>query len=443
MRYYIKTYGCQMNEHDSRKIGLLLAQRGGQPVDAPSEADLILFNTCTIRDKAQQKAISEIGRTALFKRERPELVVGVCGCVAQQEGEALFDRFPHIDLLFGPDQIGQLPTLLDRVIAEREHVAATDLVDVPEDYQFLNLVPWVGPSTACAYVTIMKGCDSRCAYCIVPRVRGMEVSRPADAIVAEVAALATHGVQEVTLLGQTVNSYGNRPQPGTIPFARLLERIADETPIRRIRFTSPHPKDVDADLIAAYRDNPKLCRHIHLPAQAGSDTILRRMRRAYSRQHYLAKVERLRAACPDLAISTDLIVGFPGETADDFAATLDLIRTVGFEGLYAFSYSPRPGTESFARLPDDVPASVKEERLAELLATHSQMNRRTFEGFVGSVQEVLIEGPSKRGDRCMGRTTHNRIVHVTGAATAVGTFQSVQITRALSHSLEGECAGAM
>ena len=443
MRYYIKTFGCQMNEHDSRKIGLLLAGQGGIPIDDPQQADLILFNTCTIRDKAQQKALSEIGRTAQLKRDRPEMVVGVCGCVAQQEKEALFDRFPHIDLLFGPDRIGALPGLLDQVFTERRQVAALDLVNTSEAYQFLNLVPWGAASSATAFVTIMKGCDSRCAYCIVPKVRGTEVSRPAEDIVAEVRALADRGVQEVTLLGQTVNSYGNKPQPGTVPFARLLARLAEETGIQRIRFTSPHPKDVDRDLIAAYRDNPKLCRHMHLPIQAGSDQVLRRMRRAYSRRHYLNTVAQLRAACPDMAISTDIIVGFPGETDADFQETLAVIRDVGFDGLYAFKYSPRPGTESFACLTDDVPTEIKETRLAELLAMPKHMSRRQLATLVGTVQEVLIEGASHldspaSGPRLMGRTTHNRIVHCAGDADCVGTVQSVRITRAFSYSMEGE-----
>ncbi|MBI2346156.1 MAG: tRNA (N6-isopentenyl adenosine(37)-C2)-methylthiotransferase MiaB [Deltaproteobacteria bacterium] len=450
MRYFIRTFGCQMNEHDSRKISLLLDGLGGDAATRPDEADLILFNTCTIRDKAQQRAISEIGRTARIKRRRPGLLVGVCGCVAQQEKEALFSRFAHIDLLFGPDQISALPDLLEAVRTERRQVAALDLVNLPEKYRFLDMVPWGTTSPATAYVTIMKGGDSRCAYCIVPKVRGTEVNRPADEIVAEVAALAHRGVKEVTLLGQTVNSYGKKRQPGVVSFAALLQRLAEETSIARIRFTSPHPKDVDTALVNAYRDNPRLCRHIHLPLQSGSDMVLRAMRRAYSRRQYLAKVSALRTACPDIAISTDIIVGFPGETDADFAQTIAMFREVGFEGLYAFAYSPRPGTESFARMADDVPRPVKDERLQELLALHNRQRQRQLSTLIGTVQEILVEGPSgtaappsaplRAGNpsQYMGRTTQNRIVHFPADCTDVGLIRAVRITRSFAHSLAGE-----
>ncbi|MBI4366621.1 MAG: tRNA (N6-isopentenyl adenosine(37)-C2)-methylthiotransferase MiaB [Deltaproteobacteria bacterium] len=442
MRFFIRTYGCQMNEHDSRKIAALLSACGDEAVPRAADADCILFNTCTIRDKARQKALSEIGRTARLKAARPDLVVGVCGCVAQQEQEVLFERFPHIDLLFGPDQIAALPRLLAAVREEHRQVAAVDLVNTPEAYRFLDLAPWGQAARASAFVTIMKGCDSRCAYCIVPKVRGAEVSRPADEIIAEVRALAASGTREAVLLGQTVNAYGKGGRPGTVPFAMLLKRIADETAIDRIRFTSPHPKDVDAALVEAYRTNAKLCRHIHLPLQSGADVVLRRMRRAYSLRQYREKVTCLRDACPDLAISTDIIVGFPGETDADFQATMAMLRDVGFDGLYAFRYSPRPGTESFARMPDDVPDAVKAARLHELLAAHSAMNRRKLATLVGTTAEVLVEGPSPRAAGAgwlTGRTTHHRIVHFPGDSAAVGNLRTVRITAAQSHSLTGEC----
>lgn len=438
-RFYIKTYGCQMNEHDSRKIGGLLAARGLVPTETMADADLILFNTCTIREKAEHKAFSEVGRTAELKAARPELVVGVCGCVAQQAQEALFTRFPHLDLLFGPDRIPALPQLLDAVEQERRHVAALEIINTPHEYEFLNLAPWAdgAPSPATAFVTIMKGCDSNCAFCIVPKVRGREVCRPADEIVAEVQALAGRGVREVTLLGQTVNTYGSRRHAGVIPFPALLQRIADETAIARIRFTSPHPKDVNADLIAAYRTNAKLCRHIHLPVQSGSDAVLRRMRRAYAREQYLDKVAALRAAAPDLGITTDIIVGFPGETDADFAETLSLVEAVQFDGIFAFKYSPRPGTESFARLADDVPPETKDDRLQRLFALNEAIVTERYAAHVGTTREVLLESCSEDG-HWTGRTTHHMIVHVSGEGCAVGDLVPVHITGAGGYSLRGE-----
>ncbi len=471
-RFYIKTYGCQMNEHDSRKIGAMLTSHGFAATETIDDADLVLFNTCTIRDKAEQKARSEIGRTVDMKAARPALMVGVCGCMAQQEKELLFDRFPHIDLLFGPDQIPQLPRLLETVANEHRQVAALDLINTPAEYEFLNLVPWgmvagrqssvVGNCSTSvahagdrrlttddvlavtAFVTIMKGCDANCAYCIVPKVRGQEVCRPADDIIAEVQALASRGVREVTLLGQTVNTYGNRRHPDTMPFAQLLRRIATDTDIARIRFTSPHPKDVNADLAAEYRDNPKLCHHMHLPLQSGSDAVLRAMRRSYSCEQYLAKVDLLRAACPDIALTTDLIVGFPGENAADFAATLCMIETVGYDAMYTFKYSPRPGTESFARLTDDVPEAAKKERLAQLMEFSGAIGKSKLEQKIGQTFDVLVEGNSKHGDQWTGRTTHNTIVnfseesHIgTSARRYIGTIQPVEITRAYGYSVEG------
>ncbi|MBI4238281.1 MAG: tRNA (N6-isopentenyl adenosine(37)-C2)-methylthiotransferase MiaB [Deltaproteobacteria bacterium] len=439
-RFYIKTYGCQMNEHDSRKIAGLLAVRGLQPTDAMADADLILFNTCTIREKAEHKAMSEIGRAAELKAARPELVVGVCGCVAQQEKELLFDRFPLLDLLFGPDQIPALPRLLDALEQERRHVSALEIVNDVDEYQFLNLTPWADGvvSPAAAFVTIMKGCDSNCAYCIVPQVRGREVCRPADDIVSEVQGLVERGVREVTLLGQTVNTYGNRRHAGVIPFAALLQRIAVETAIQRIRFTSPHPKDVNDSLLAAYRDNAKLCRHIHLPVQSGADVVLRRMRRAYTRAQYLEKVAALRGAAPDLAITTDMIVGFPGETDADFAETLSLVETVQFDGLFAFKYSPRPGTESFARLPDDVPPATKDERLQRLFALNEAIVTRRYAAHIGTTRDVLIESRDEGDGRWRGRTTHHMIVHFIGTECVLGDIVPVHITDAGGYSLRGE-----
>lgn len=445
-KLYLKTYGCQMNEHDSRKIGVLLGGHGFEATDRLDDADLILFNTCTIREKAEHKALSEIGRTAKIKARRPDVLVGVCGCVAQQEKETLFEKFPHVDLLFGPDQIPNLPHLLQRVAAERTQVAALDLINTPDEYEFLSLVPWRATTTTaaaspCAFVTIMKGCDANCAYCIVPKVRGVEVCRPADDIVAEVAQLAARGVREVTLLGQTVNTYGNRRHGGVMPFAQLLRRIADETDIARIRFTSPHPKDLNDELTAEYRDNPKLCPHMHLPVQSGSDATLRRMRRSYSRAHYLDKVAVLRAAVPDIAISTDMIVGFPGETDADFAETLSLIETVRFSGIYAFKYSPRPGTESFSAMCDDVPDDVKRVRLEQLFATNQRVVGAYMHTQVGQRTTVLIDGHSKRDGYWMGRSPQNIVVNCQGDG-AVGCIVDVEIVRAGNYALDGRITTA-
>ncbi|MBI2343669.1 MAG: tRNA (N6-isopentenyl adenosine(37)-C2)-methylthiotransferase MiaB [Deltaproteobacteria bacterium] len=445
-RYVVRTFGCQMNEHDSLTIRGLLAQHAYLPATTLDEADLIIFNTCTIREKAHHKAFSEIGRTAQLKEERPHVVVGVCGCVAQQDREGLFQRFPHLDLLFGPDQIQELPRLLDQLHNGESHVSALQCINSADDYHFLDLIPWAtaveqGRPTAppaTAFVTIMKGCDANCAYCIVPSVRGKEVCRPAEAIVSEVAALAVRGVREVTLLGQTVNTYGNRRHPGVIPFPDLLQRLADETTIARIRFTSPHPKDVNAALAGAYRDNPKLVPHIHMPLQAGSDAVLRRMRRSYSRQQYLDKVALLRAASPDLALTTDLIVGFPGETEADFLQTCGVVRDVGFSGIYAFKYSPRPGTSAAEALHDDVTEREKRDRLDRLLTMHNAMLQRQLAANVGTMQEVLIERYDEGSAQWTGRTPHNTLVHCTGASLAIGQLAIIHITRAYGHSLEGK-----
>lgn len=447
-----------MNDHDSKKIGGLLAGHGFSPTSVMKEADLILFNTCTIRARAQQKALSDIGRTRHLKRKNPSLMVGVCGCVPQHEKESLFTRFPHIDMLFGPDQIPHLPRLIETVEREHRQVAALDLINTPEEYEFLDMVPWTraqqqsGEYSPTAFVTIMKGCDANCAYCIVPRVRGEEVCRPAIEIINEVRELAESGVREVMLLGQTVNTYGSRRHANTIPFHELLERIANETKISRIRFISPHPKDVNEGLANAYRDNDKLCKSVHLPLQSGSDEVLRAMRRSYSCKHYLAKVDQLRSACPEITITTDFIVGFPGETDQDFENTLEMVRSVAFDGMYAYAYSPRPGTESFNRMEDNVPEEVKRERLAQLLELNGNLVRRKLENRIGEVHQVLVEGKSKHGgEQWMGRTTHNIIVNFSAnethnvAAEAVlppvkinsGDLLNVQITAANGYSVSG------
>ncbi|PIR20576.1 MAG: tRNA (N6-isopentenyl adenosine(37)-C2)-methylthiotransferase MiaB [Deltaproteobacteria bacterium CG11_big_fil_rev_8_21_14_0_20_47_16] len=440
MQYFIKTFGCQMNEHDSVKIGAMLRQMGYQPADRPETADFILFNTCTIRDKAQMKAMSEIGKTAVLKEQHPGLVVGVCGCVAQQQKEAVASRFPHVDLLFGPDQISKLPELLEKAPQRKRAVSALDLVNTQADYEFVSLIPPKDQSGATAYVTIMKGCDNACTFCIVPSVRGAEVSRPADDILNEVKGLARHGVKEVTLLGQTVNSYGRGGRADGVSFPQLLRRIADETAIQRIRFTSPHPKDLREDLIQEYVENQKLCRHMHLPLQSGSSDVLKAMKRAYSREHYLKMVKMLQAAVPGIAITTDIIVGFPGETEADFQDTLDMIREVGFVQIYAFVYSKRPGTKA-AEMPDDTSLAVKEERLQRLFDLANTVARAHNDSLIGTEQEILIEGEGERPGQWRGRTAGYTIVNVDGPA-AVGQMMRVKVSKAYNYSLIGEQVSA-
>lgn len=445
MQYFIKTFGCQMNAHDSIKIGAMLRNLGYQPADRPEAADFILFNTCTIRDKAQSKAMSEIGKTALLKEQHPGLVVGVCGCVAQQQKEAISRRFPHVDLLFGPDQIHKLPELLERAPQSHRAVTALELVNSPEDYEFVSLIPSQDQSGGSAYVTIMKGCDNACTFCIVPSVRGAEVSRPADDILAEIQGLAQQGVKEVTLLGQTVNSYGRGGRAGGVSFPQLLRRIADETAVQRIRFISPHPKDLREDLIQEYVDNPKLCRHMHLPLQSGSSKILKLMKRAYSREHYLKMVKLLQAAVPGIAITTDIIVGFPGETEADFQESLAMIEEVGFSQVYAFTYSKRPGTIA-AEMPDDTPVAEKNARLARLFECASRFSKAHHQVIVGTEQDVLIEGESDRPpnraldavSQWRGRTFGNTVVNITSNQLNTGDLVRVRITGAYPNSAEGE-----
>ncbi len=435
MQYFIKTFGCQMNEHDSVKIGAMLQGLGYTPAGGPEVADFILFNTCTIRDKAQRKAMSEIGKTATLKQRHPGLVVGVCGCVAQQQKEAVATRFPHVDILFGPDQIHKLPELLQRVPQSHRTLTALDLVNTASDYEFVSLIPQKNQSGA--YVTIMKGCDNACTFCIVPSVRGVEVSRPADDILSEIRDLVERGVKEVTLLGQTVNSYGRGGGARGVTFSKLLRRIASETDVRRIRFTSPHPKDLGEDLIREYVENPKLCRHMHLPLQSGSDRTLKLMRRAYSRNHYLKMVRRLRTSVPGIAITTDIIVGFPGETEADFQETLAMVEEVGFDQVYAFVYSRRPGTVASGLL-DDITPAEKEERLARLFEVANGIARHKLQAYVGTIQEVLIEGKGNKTGQWRGRTFANAVVNISSDRLGVGDLRRIRIIQSFGYSLLGE-----
>jgi tRNA-2-methylthio-N6-dimethylallyladenosine synthase len=406
---YIQTFGCQMNEHDSGKIAALLERRRYRLTDDPEKADLIVVNTCAIREKAEQKFRSSLGRYRLLKERRPGLLIGVGGCVAQAEGERLLRRLPHVDLVFGTQGLLRLPGMLDDV-ARRRRVVDTDFsTDLRQRFD-ADLIP-ISPSPAKAWVTVMEGCDLLCTFCVVPATRGREISRPAPQILDEVRRLAAGGVKEVTLLGQTVNAYGRRQ--GQIPFHELLAAIDEVPGIERIRFTSSHPIHVTAGLVEAYRRLKHLCPHLHLPVQSGSDGVLARMRRRYTRAGFLEIVGRLREARPDLALTTDIITGFPGETPEDFEATLSLLAEVRFSDLYAFAYSERPGTRA-PSLPDPVPVPLRRERLARLLAFQARIGLADNAGHVGCVEDVLVEGRSRTDPaRLAGRTGHNKVVNFT------------------------------
>lgn len=437
-KVYIKTFGCQMNEHDTAKMLLILAGEGCLEAGSMEEADLIIFNTCTIREKAHHKAISEIGRASRMKEQRPDLVIGVCGCVAQQEGADLRKRYPLIDIIFGPDRIPALPELLSRARGG-ERADALDLIDDRSQYTFMDQVPGEGKAPISAFVLAMKGCNCSCSYCIVPSVRGREISRPADEIVEEVRALARAGAREVTLLGQNVSAYRSGGGKRGEGLAGLIGRAARETGIERIRFTSPHPLFITDELIDEFADNEKLCPHIHLPVQAGSDGVLKRMRRGYTRDLFMERVEKLREARRGMSITTDLIVGFPGESDRDFEETLEMMRRVRFDSAFAFMYSPRPGTEAAEFMRDDVPAEAKERRLSELLDLQRATGRERNEALKGSAGEVLAVGTDRmRKGFITGRRADNRIVHFTGNPSIIGDIVSVRITGANDNSLNGE-----
>jgi tRNA-2-methylthio-N6-dimethylallyladenosine synthase len=443
-----------MNVHDSERMHEVLRGAGYEEVDGPASADLVVLNTCSVREKAEQKLMSEVGRLAKLKRKRPEMVLVVAGCVAQQEGERLLARSPSIDLVVGPDNIPELPRLVDELGLGSPPLVRT-VFDV-EAPRFLTALS-VAAEAPTAFVTIMKGCDERCSFCIVPYTRGPERYRPSDEIVAEISALARTGVREVTLLGQTVNSYRD-PQaalprapgaaaddPDESEFAALLRRIATEVPeLLRLRYTSPHPRHLTPSLIQAHAELSVLARHVHLPVQSGSDRVLKRMIRRYTRAEYVTRTAALVAAVPDLSLSTDIIVGFPGETDADFEATLSLVREVGFKGLFGFKYSQRPYTPA-RKLADDVPEAVKSERLARLFELSEALLGAHLGSLVGTQQKVLIEGAGKEGGASWsGRTERNEIVHVAGAEglDLRGEVVEVSVVRANKHSLQAELTEA-
>jgi tRNA-2-methylthio-N6-dimethylallyladenosine synthase len=447
--FYLQTFGCQMNVHDSERIEEVLSAHGWARADGPERADLVLLNTCSVREKAEQKLRSEVGRLALLRKDNPHMILAVAGCVAQQEGEALVKRVKDIDLVLGPDNVPELPSLLEEQLAGAPPTVRT-VFDL-EAPRFLSARPEPGRAPVSAFVTTMKGCDERCSFCIVPTTRGPERYRAADEIVAEIARWVRAGAREIVLLGQTVDSYrdASLPPPETgdpdeSQFPHLLRRIAAEVPdLLRLRYTSPHPRHTTPSLVRAHAELDVLARHVHLPVQSGSDRVLRRMIRRYGRDEYVARARALQAARPGLTLSTDVIVGFPGETEADFAATLELVREVGFVSLFGFKYSPRPRTPAL-RLGDDVPEEVKAERLARLFELAEAQQRAHLEGLVGTTQQVLIEGRSARDGgppRLEGRTERNEIVHVEDAGLdVVGRLVPVRIDRAFRHSLGGSIA---
>jgi tRNA-2-methylthio-N6-dimethylallyladenosine synthase len=438
-KVYIRTFGCQMNEYDSARMAdVLAAAEGMTPTDDPAEADVILFNTCSVREKAQEKVFSDLGRVKHLKKRNPDLVIGVGGCVASQEGTAIVERAPYVDIVFGPQTLHRLPAL----IAQRRATGAAQVdVSFPEIEKFDHLPP-PRIEGASAFVSIMEGCSKYCSFCVVPYTRGEEVSRPFDDVLTEIADLADQGVREITLLGQNVNAYRGRMGTGeTADFALLLEYVHEIPGIERIRYTTSHPKDFTQRLIDAYARLPKLASHLHLPVQAGSDRVLAAMKRGYTTLEYKSIVRRLRAVRPDISLSSDFIVGFPGETEEDFAKTLKLVDDIGFDASFSFVYSRRPGTPA-AELHDDTPHEVKLTRLQRLQALLNEHAARISAAMVGSTQRILVEGPSKKDDReLMGRTENNRIVNFAGGPRAqqlVGKMIDVRITQALPHSLRGE-----
>ncbi|MBX5462285.1 MAG: tRNA (N6-isopentenyl adenosine(37)-C2)-methylthiotransferase MiaB [Steroidobacteraceae bacterium] len=434
-RYFIKTFGCQMNDYDSARMAdALHAAEGLTATDDPAQADILLMNTCSVREKAQEKVFSLLGEWRQLKARRPHVLIGVGGCVASQEGDAITERAPFVDLVFGPQTVHRLPEM----IAELRRTGRP-VVDVsfPEIEKFDRL-PEPRAEGATAFVSVMEGCSKYCSFCIVPYTRGDEVSRPFESTMEEVRQLAAQGVREITLLGQNVNAYAGAMADGSIvDLATLIHHVAAVPGIERIRFTTSHPLELSDSLIEAYANVPKLASHLHLPVQSGSDRVLALMKRGYTSLEYKEKVRKLRAARPGISISTDFIVGFPGETERDFEATLRLTREVNFDQSFNFIYSRRPGTPA-ASLPDDTPYEVKQARLAKLQALLDAQARAISEGMVGSVQRVLVERHARKDARELaGKTENNRWVNFAGPESLIGHFADVLITEAKPHSLRG------
>jgi len=439
-KVFIRTFGCQMNEYDSDKMAdVLAAAEGFEKTDDVDEADLILFNTCSVREKAQEKVFNDLGRLKPLKRAKPSLLIGVGGCVASQEGAEIVRRAPIVDLVFGPQTLHRLPALLER---RRESGRAQVDISFPEIEKFDHLPP-ARVENASAFVSIMEGCSKYCSFCVVPYTRGEEVSRPFEDVLAEVRDLAAKGVKEVTLLGQNVNAYaGDLADGEPADFALLLAHVARVEGVERLRYTTSHPLDFSQRLIEAYGKIPTLVSQVHLPVQSGSDRVLAAMKRNYTATEYKSIVRRLRAIRPDVSVSSDFIVGFPGETEEDFARTMKLVEDVRFDGSFSFIYSARPGTPA-ASLRDDTPHAQKLERLQRLQKRLQELSVEYSRAMVGTRQRVLVEGPSKKdASELAGRTDNNRVVNFPGNARLVGHFVDVDITHAAPHSLRGVVAQA-
>jgi tRNA-2-methylthio-N6-dimethylallyladenosine synthase len=434
-KLYLRTFGCQMNEYDSDKIADVLRQSEGlERTPDAEDADLIVFNTCSVREKAQEKVFNDLGRVKHLKRLRPGLMIAVGGCVASQEGPAIVARAPYVDVVFGPQTLHRLPQLL-----ERRRATGRPQVDVsfPEIEKFDHLPP-ARVEGACAFVSIMEGCSKYCSFCVVPYTRGEEVSRPFEDVVAEVAGLAEQGVKEVTLLGQNVNAWRGEIAGAPADFAELLHYVHEIEGIHRIRYTTSHPREFTQRLIDAHAHLDKLAPHVHLPVQSGADRVLAAMKRGYTALEYRSIVRRLRQARPQISLSSDFIVGFPGETEADFEATLKLAREADFDASFSFLYSPRPGTPA-AELPDETSQEEKSERLRRLQRQLDSQARTISERMVGSIQRVLVEGRSKKSQaELCARTGNNRVVNFPGAPRLNHSFVDVRITAALPHSLRGE-----
>ncbi len=439
-KVFVRTFGCQMNEYDSDKmVDILNASHGMEPTDSAEDADVILFNTCSVREKAQEKVFSDLGRARELKKLKPDLIIGVGGCVASQEGHGIVQRAPYVDVVFGPQTLHRLPDLINARQATRKPQVDIRFPEI-EKFDYLPPARVEGPT---AFVSIMEGCSKYCSFCVVPYTRGTEVSRPLEDVLAEISELAAKGVREVTLLGQNVNAYlgpidRNAPDQATADFATLLELVSQIDGIERIRFTTSHPREFSQRLIDAYAALPKLVNHVHLPVQSGSDRILMTMKRGYTAIEYKSIIRRLRSVRPEISLSTDIIVGFPGESEADFEATMRLVREIGFDTSFSFIYSPRPGTPA-ADLKDETPRELKLSRLQTLQAEIEANALRISESMLGSTQRILVEGPSRKNpEELAGRTENNRVVNLMGHPRLIGQMIDVRISHVYPHSLRGE-----
>jgi tRNA-2-methylthio-N6-dimethylallyladenosine synthase len=434
-KLYIQTNGCQMNEYDSDKMrDVLLASHGLELTDSPEQADVLLLNTCSIREKAQEKVFSAVGRWKKIKDKRPEVIIGVGGCVASQEGAALQKRAPYVDIVFGPQTLHRLPELLNQARNGKKHVVDITFPEI-EKFDALPEPRAEGPK---AYVSVMEGCSKYCTYCVVPYTRGEEVSRPLNDVIAEIETLAKQGVREIHLLGQNVNAYRGAMEDGDIAsFALLLHFVAAVDGVDRIRFTTSHPLEFTDDIIEAYAEIPQLVNHLHLPVQSGSNRILAEMKRGHQREDYLEIIRKMKSVRPGISLSSDFIIGFPGETEQDFEETMALIEEVGYDFSYSFIFSPRPGTPA-ANFADDVSVEIKEQRLQRLQTRLTEMTMAISEGMIGTVQTILVEGVSKKNPlHVTGRTENNRVVNFAAHPRLAGQFVDVLITEALPNSLRG------